>query len=289
MPFLPLRPVRRRRVPGAPRALVGAAAGAILALAIAGCSAQPAEPTPGDAETDGGLAHVHGAHADPDTGKLLLASHHGLFDATREPAERIGPEVDLMGFTGDGNGTFYASGHPGPGVDLPNPVGLLKSTDGGETWDPLSRQGESDFHALTTTRDGIVGFDGELRTSADGTAWETVRNAPKPYALAGTPEGRVVLATTEDGLWRSEDGGASWSPPSGGPVLLTAAFVDARTVAGVAPDGAVYISDDSGETWAETGASGGQPAAVTGTRDDAGEVTVWVVEADGTFEEVRIP
>ncbi len=51
---------------------------------------------------------------------------------------------------------FYASGHPGPGVELPAPVGLIESRDGGATWDPLSRQGESDFHALTASDAGVV-------------------------------------------------------------------------------------------------------------------------------------
>jgi hypothetical protein len=54
-----------------------------------------------------------------------------------------------MGFTaGKGSGVFCASGHPGEGADLPTPLGLIKSVDGGKTWEQLARQGESDFHAL---------------------------------------------------------------------------------------------------------------------------------------------
>lgn len=54
-----------------------------------------------------------------------------------------------MGFSVAGPDHFYASGHPGQGIDLPNPVGLIESRDGGMTWAPLSRQGDSDFYALT--------------------------------------------------------------------------------------------------------------------------------------------
>ena len=37
-----------------------------------------------------------------------------------------------MGFAISGPGTFYASGHPAEGVDLPAPVGLSRS--GTRTW-----------------------------------------------------------------------------------------------------------------------------------------------------------
>ncbi len=102
-----------------------------------------------------------------DTSQILLATHDGLFDVTKQPASKIGGTNDLMGFTAGKDGIFYASGHPpGPGSDLPNPpLGLIKSTDGGQTWEKLSRQGESDFHALTTSKSGIIAFDGQLRSS----------------------------------------------------------------------------------------------------------------------------
>ncbi|MEE1622878.1 F510_1955 family glycosylhydrolase [Zafaria sp. Z1313] len=279
------------RMPGTRRGiLVAAAAATVLALGLTGCStAQSPAPSADDAAASEGLAHVHGAYTDPQNGTLLLASHHGLFDATTEPAAKIGPTIDLMGFTADANGTFYASGHPGPGTDLPNPVGLIKSTDGGESWTPLSRQGESDFHALTTTRGGIVGFDGRMRTSADGLEWTLVADAPAPYALAGSPEHDVVLATTEEGLWRSEDGGRTWTLPAGGPVMLTAAFIDNLTVAAVTPGGGVYVSDDAGKTWTKAGQVQRQPSAVTGMRADEGQITVWVVGAEGSTERLDIP
>ena len=194
-----------------------------------------------------------------------------------------------MGFVANADGTFYASGHPGRGVGLPDPLGLIASTDGGANWTPVWRQGESDFHALATTAEGIVGFDGELRTSADGREWATVTDGPAPYALAGNPQHQVVLATTEAGLWRSEDGGATWKAPADGPVLITAAFVDARTVVGVSPAGGVYASVDVGRSWKSVGKTSGQPAAITGTRTDDGRATIWVVGVDGGTQRLEIP
>ena len=36
----------------------------------------------------------------------------------------------------------------------------ITSTDAGQTWTPLSRQGQSDFHALTASGRTVYGFDG---------------------------------------------------------------------------------------------------------------------------------
>lgn len=140
------------------RATAVLAAGAGLIFALSACS-----PTsgPSPASSTGSPmpdAHIHGLSVSSNTGQVLLATHDGLFDITKQSTAKIGATSDLMGFTGGtDHGVLYASGHPGEGSDLPNPLGLIGSTDGGKTWDQLSRQGESDFHALTATKSGIVG------------------------------------------------------------------------------------------------------------------------------------
>lgn len=106
---------------------------------------------------------------------------------------------------------FYASGHPGKDSTMPNPLGLIKSTDGGKTWEQVSRQRESDFHALTTTKSGIVGFDGTMRTSTDGTTWKPAAAGFTPAVLAGNPYSDTVLATTPEGVQRSADAGTTWT------------------------------------------------------------------------------
>jgi hypothetical protein len=67
-----------------------------------------------------------------------LATHDGLFVAAADGWAALGPVIDLMGFSVAGPDHFYASGHPGQVSDLPNPVGLIESKDGGQTWAPLS-------------------------------------------------------------------------------------------------------------------------------------------------------
>ena len=84
-----------------------------------------------------------------------------------------------MGFSVAGPGHIYASGHPGDGVDLPAPVGLMETRDAGATW---------------TTGNGRVDSAQAISASqADGE----------------TPE---VLLVTNSGVQRSVDSGASFSP-----------------------------------------------------------------------------
>lgn len=258
------------------------ASAASVALLAAGC-AQPSDNTGPAADTGAApYSHVHGMSVDPETGRILLATHEGLFDVTSDAPERVGPVIDLMGFSPVGADRFYASGHPGPGSDLPDPAGLIHSTDGGKTWEPLSRQGESDFHALTVTRNGVLGYDGEMRLTGDLETWTTVDTVIQPRDLTGTPLSPIVLATTEEGVQRSDDGGKSWELPADAPVLLLTAFADETTAVGVAPDGAVQVSRDAGKSWQPSGGVvSGQPEAIAATPGDDGQLQIWVATTDG--------
>lgn len=243
---------------------------------VAACSASP-EPTPAPAAATsdpvGGTptpepvapsaspgadelrlpsAHVHAIARDPGSGKLLVAAHDGLYVYDGATPARVGPVIDLMGFTVAGPGHYYASGHPGTATDLPQPVGLIESRDGGNTWTVLSRGGASDFHALTTAGSTVVGFDGALRSTADGRTWREGNLDAQPRTLAGSRDGATVLATTPEGLMHSTDGGVSWRWTDQAPLLLMVAFGDGDTVAGLTPDGQVHTSTDAGRTWRAT-------------------------------------
>lgn len=267
--------------------LIAVASG--LLLVLAGCSVGQ-QPTTGKTSQQApqrGLpnSHVHGLAVNDETGKPLLATHDGLFDLSANPAVRIGPAHDLMGFTaGPDQGTLYASGHPEKGSPLPDPLGLLRSTDNGATWEPLSRQGESDFHALTTTRSGIVAFDGALRISADGKSWQKVPVSFVPAALAGSPGGDVVLATTAEGLQRSADGGRTWALNRAAPILRFVALVGNNDVVGVEPGGAVHQSRDGGGTWVPRGTLQGEVYAIDAAAGSGGAVRVWAATSAGLLE-----
>ena len=267
------------------RSLAALAAAASLLLTLPACSPGTAG-APGAAPSKAASAvpssHVHGLSVNRETDQVLLATHEGLFDVTKSPATKIGGTNDLMGFTAAADqDVFYASGHPGPGSDLPNPLGLIKTVDGGRTWEQLSRQGESDFHALAATKSGIVAFDGTLRTSPDGKTWSESTAAFVPAVLAGTPESDTVLATTRDGLQRSTDGGKTWTRNTTAPVIQFAAFAGGTEVAGVEPNGSVHYSADAGSTWTKTGRIDGQVQAVTAVAGADGKPWIWAATTAG--------
>ncbi|WP_346927052.1 F510_1955 family glycosylhydrolase [uncultured Arthrobacter sp.] len=265
------------------RPAAGLTAAAALLLTLSACASGT---TTGTASTTAaaGLpsSHVHGLSVNPATDQVLLATHDGLFDLTKSPAARIGDINDLMGFTAAADqGVFYASGHPGPGSDMPNPMGLVRSADGGKTWEQLSRQGESDFHALATAKSGIVAYDGTLLTSPDGKTWSPATAGFVPAVLAGNPETDTVLATTRDGLHRSTDGGKTWQLNTAAPIIQFVAFAGGTEVIGVEPDGSVQYSADAGSTWTQTGRIDGQVQAITAVKKTDGKPTIWAATTEG--------
>ena len=130
------------------------------------------------------LPHVHGLAFSADGKALLAAVHVGVAEYRDGRWSRApGPAHDFMGFS-VARSAIYSSGHPAPGAPLRNPLGLVKSTDGGATWRALGLAGEADFHAMA------VGY---------GT------NAA--YVVAGMPNS----AMPERGLYYTTDDAASWT------------------------------------------------------------------------------
>ena len=267
-----------------------AGAALVLPLALAGCTSAttPAQETTSETAPAATNQHVHGIFVDQVSSKVLLATHEGLYDATGKTPVKVSTDtIDLMGFTPTADPqVFFGSGHPGPGSALPNPVGLIRSTDAGKTWEHLSRQGKSDFHALSATDHGLVAFDGTLSTSADGITWETSPASFSPAVLAGNPATSVVLATTQQGLQRSTDSGKTWNAVPNAPLMQFVSFAASTEKAptdavGVAPDGSVHISTDAGLMWTAVGRVDGEVQAVTAQAGDSGKPAIWVATAAG--------
>lgn len=227
------------------------------------------------------VLHVHGVTREPSDGKIYLATHTGLYRYEGGTATRVSPDIDLMGFTAVGPRHYYASGHPGDGVDLPQPVGLIETRDGGHSWKVLSRGGAADFHALTATRFGVVGFDGAVRVTKDGTSW-TEGTAPGNVAsLAAAPDGSAVLAATPQGVFTSADHGTTWTKAPGAPLLTMLAWADEATAAGVTVDGRVAVSTDAGRTWKAGAARLDTPAqAISASRTTDGDLEVLLATTD---------
>ena len=250
-----------------------------LALSTA-CSEQGAASAPSATATAiPADSHIHGAVRDPLDGTLLIATHHGLFKESGAGLASVGPVVDLMGFAVAPDGTYYASGHPGMQTDLPQPLGLVQSTDGGATWQVLSRGGESDFHALAVSEDQVLGYDGALRQSPDGKEWTTHAIPQEPISLAISPDGETVLASTGAAVLRSTADLSTWSPLAAAPPALLVSYADASTIIVLAQDGLLHQSNDGGTTWTAGSTPVPTPSSLSATRVD--DTTVEVLVGSG--------
>ncbi len=102
---------------------------------------------------------------------------------------------------------------------------------------------------------------GWVITSADGGAsWRTLDSEGWPRSKRGLPKifividleasGSTICAGTNDGLYISRDGGASWAPPAGamaGQTIYAIAVSQDRIIAG--GQRGVLVSDDGGASW----------------------------------------
>jgi hypothetical protein len=120
------------------------------------------------------LSHVHNIKIIGD--RILFGTHEGLYEYKNMKNIQLvsGEKFDVMGLNVSNN-LLFASGHPGINSKLPQPVGLLKSIDGGKKWKKVSLQGEVDFHLLEVSKNEIYGGDsgsGDLLYSKDlGKTW----------------------------------------------------------------------------------------------------------------------
>ncbi len=234
--------------------------------------------------------HIHELVIDPSDGTLLVATHEGLFRLTINSygaAAAAGPigglDFDPMGFT-IADGTAYASGHPGPTTPdtfgSPN-LGLITSTDVGETWTNVSLTGVTDFHGLTamigdSSPVRLFGYDGstqQIERSLDGgLTWTAGANLAVRDLLA---VGERLFATTPEGLAISTDNGATFTIDAKAPALYVVAADGDGTMAGVDTTGTVWTRT-AGQEWVQGNTVTGTPQAfaVEGARiyvaDDRG-------------------
>jgi hypothetical protein len=170
--------------------------------------------------------HLHGLSYSADGTKLVAAVHDGLREFSNK--EWSIPDVeknDYMGYSPTKDG-FYSSGHPGPGSDLKNPLGIVKSTDNGKTVEIVDLHGEVDFHALS------VGYETE-----------------DIYVF--TPEANSKMK--ESGFYYSDDQAKTWNQMkmtgiSGNPTVIIA-HPTKKGVVAIGTDQGLYLSDNYGKSF----------------------------------------
>lgn len=172
---------------------------------------------------DGSIDHIHGLGYAGNQNAIFFATHDGIkvFDNGKWYKTKT-ENNDYMGFNAVKNG-FISSGHPGVDSKLPNPVGIIRSTDNGQSLEKLALLSETDFHLMG------VGYEtntiyalppnnnsemkaGELYVSEDlAKTWEKVsaKNLGENLnVLAVQPtNSQNVAAAGEKGIYYSEDKG----------------------------------------------------------------------------------
>ncbi len=240
-----------------------------LFILITGCTTSSDE-----AEKVESIVHIHDLAFDREQSDyLFVGTHHGLIEIDTDNGMSWQGEQqerhDFMGFTITSDNTFVSSGHPDPESDLEDPLGLMISEDRGESWHTGMLYGEVDFHLIEVNEANpnvIYGFDAYgqqvKRSQNGGESWETATleginlNEFELYSIISDPsDGDVVVTGMRDGVYRSEDGGESFTQINSNLTMTSVDDnADGHLIAhGVGEVEGLMISEDMGETWESFG------------------------------------
>jgi photosystem II stability/assembly factor-like uncharacterized protein len=261
--------------------------GVALTAMLVGCGDEGQAPTGGAARAapgteDGsraaGSPFIGSLSVDPRDGTLMIGTGLGLYRwlapegqptrvvgrlTTARGAGSVSANLELAHLA---PGDLVASGHP-EGSGLPEDLGLIRSADRGDTWQPVSELGNEDFHVLERSAGLLVALPaGETRimTSTNGGRTFTERGiAPAPPTdldIDPSDAGRWVIATDE-GTFTSADGGETWRQRD---VVTPAhmAWAAPTRLYRVVTGGAAEVSEDGGTTWQARGSAGNTPTTL---------------------------
>jgi hypothetical protein len=172
------------------------------------------------------IHHVHGLGYTHDGKRILIPSHYGLrvYSEGRWGIPE-GEAHDYMGFSMVDDG-FYSSGHPAEGSNLPDPLGVVKSMDEGQTIEVLDLLEESDFHGMAvgykthtiyvfnSFPNSKMDTPGMYYTKDETKTWvkselNGFNERPTSMAVHPTEEG-IVAVGTETGVYLSRDYGQNF-------------------------------------------------------------------------------
>lgn len=222
----------------------------VLSGLIAGFLLLGANTAVGSGQSIGSISHIHSVRAFGD--QVILGTHEGLFRyVDQKTVQLMGPEIfDIMGLAVFGK-KLYASGHPGPGSKLPEPVGLLLSTDSGKSWKRLGLQGEVDFHLLESAGADMYGVDsgsGNLLYSNNaGKKWTSRgKNVVTDIAINPLKVG-AALALRDGKLMATQNSFTKMRTVDSTPAFTSLDWITGSLLA--TGGKSLYRSSDSGMSW----------------------------------------
>ena len=232
-----------------------------------------------------------------EDGSFLLTTNRGFFRVRDgEEPERIrgtvkakegsSPVGTFLEIDAAGPGTLMGSGHPDDPRPLPPFLGFMRSDDGGRTWRIVSRLGEADLHQIHAIHDRLYAFDAVLGailvSEDDGEEW-VEHFTPRQLVLdfVVDPEDRDhIIASTEEQLYRSQDGGERWRPAEQGRAPRLD-WPEPDSLMRADKDGLLQVSSDGGQTWERRGRIEGEPYKIRAIDGDR----AFVALSDGTILE----
>lgn len=209
--------------------------------------------------------HIHGLGVDPSDRSVLYIATHGDFyqSINGGPPVKVDEQrADYMAFNAPATAgiPLYASGHPATGGN----TGLIKSTDGGKTWQQVATILEPpvDFHAMAIGKNDpnvIIGYDsagrGLFRTTDAGITWDKLPDPDYITSLAIDPANSDIIfagfAGAQKGLGISNDGGTSWTMLDSlkGLTIYTLAIDEEGILYAYTSENGLSKSSDRGQTW----------------------------------------
>jgi hypothetical protein len=255
-----------------------------VAIGIVGCGAE----ADSDAQAPAGKRsdrlvdfskkppYVNALDVDPANGRLLLTTNRGFWriDPEKDTVERVrgtvtagsksSPVGTFLELKVAGPGRFVGSGHPDDPKALPNFLGYMESDDAGRTWRVISRLGDADLHKIVLLHDRMYAFDavlGAMLFSDDGGRTFTEQFTPRGLIIdfeVDPEDPDRIFASTDEQLFRTEDGGKSWRPADRADGMRLSwptpgAFYRAER------DGTIRRSSDGGGSWEQVGSVPGEP------------------------------
>ena len=175
------------------------------------------------------LRHAHGIGYSADGSRILIPNHFGIaiYSAGRW-SKVTGPAHDYMGFVVTRD-FIFTSGHVAGSRGVANPLGLMRSSDGGKSWITLGLQGQVEFHLVAAgylsnavyvynaepnaaiPRAGIYRMMGERLVGWRGAAGRGLQGEIGMLTAHPTDAATIAAATTA-GLFLSRDGGDEFKP-----------------------------------------------------------------------------
>lgn len=170
-------------------------------------------------------------------------------DGTLGEGYSLGVDHDLLSITCRGPDTAFVAGEGGT---------VLRTFDGGETWDQLDLGTTATLRDVAgprgTTRLYIVGDDAAYLSRDDGDSWWTIPSSERSWlsvATAGDGARALMLDTAGD-VWAYDDVAGGFLPATSKAGLRALAISpDGAHAAAVGDGGALLVSDDAGATWTE--------------------------------------